>query len=167
MLEQAVVIIGTNGVEKKRWTCSVARTYAELAAGLSNVASMLPDVGMLFVLPSTQIITVVTSDMLFPLDVIFIGEDLAVTEVVQNLPPGTSVASSSPCTYFLEVNASETEGIVAGDDVQIMNTDIPVTPSIWHDISDVILPGLIMVGMLSMANHAMGGKSSKSKRIKK
>jgi uncharacterized membrane protein (UPF0127 family) len=137
---QAIVTI-----RDKPWACSVASTPAELATGLSGVPGIPPGTGMLFVLPQEQIVTVTAVDMLFPLSVIFIGENLLVTEVALLLSPGDWGTTTLPCRYFLEGNVGEADGIEAGDPVSI---ELSATPSTDWMAPVVTLAGAVLVGAL-------------------
>lgn len=144
MTQQATVTIGEDG---KVWTCTVARSPQDLASGLSNIESMLPSVGILFVMPSEQIVSVNMELMLFPLDILFIDSDLKVIEIAANVEPLSSFASSLSCKYFLEVNAGETADIVVGDDVTIVYGELSA-PSTPNDVMSTILPALVIIGMV-------------------
>ena len=138
---QAIVTI-----KDRQWDCSVASTPAELVTGLSGVPSMPPGTGMLFVLPQEQIVAVTAEGMLFPLDVIFIGDNLLVTEAVFSLMPGDYGTTNLPCKYFLEVNASEAFGIEGGDAVSIQITQAPGISDWMTPV--VMIAGVMMVGAL-------------------
>ncbi len=138
---QAIVTI-----RDRQWACSVASTPAGLAAGLSGGPGMPVGTGMLFVLPQEQLVTVTAVSMLFPLSVIFIGENLRVTEVALMLAPGDWGTTSLPCRYFLEVNAGEADGIEPGDTVSIQITQAPGISDWMAPV--VTLAGVVMVGVL-------------------
>jgi len=142
MSGEAIVTIGN-----KQWSCWVASTYEELAHGLSGVASIPQDTGMLFILPQEQLVTVTAEDMLFPLGVVFIGENLQVTEVEPLLAPGDYGTTSLPCRYFLEVNAGETDGVLPGDAVSIEITAEPPAQSADWMAPVVTLASVLMVGV--------------------
>ena len=158
---QAIVTI-----KDKQWSCSVASTLAELAAGLSGVPSIPPGTGMLFVLPQEQIITVTAEDMLFPLSVIFIGENLQVTEVALLLAPGDWGTTSLSCLYFVEVNVGEADAIEAGDEVSINITQAPPVTGDWIapvvTLAGVVMVGAMMVKMGKAMTDAMFGKPKES-----
>ncbi len=66
---QTVVTIGS-----KQWTVSIATTYAELTGGLSGIASIAANTGILFDMAGDQnSISVNMSEMLFALDIVFIN----------------------------------------------------------------------------------------------
>jgi uncharacterized membrane protein (UPF0127 family) len=145
---QAIVTI-----RDKQWDCSVASTPAEMATGLSGVPSMPVGTGMLFALPQEQIVTVTAEYMLFPLSVIFIGENLLVTELALSMYPGNGGTTTLPCKYFLEVNLNEASGIEGGDAVSIQITQTPGAP-------DWIAPVVTIAGALMMG--VMMGKMGKT-----
>lgn len=136
-------------IRDKEWQCSVASTLNELSTGLSGMPSIPPGTGMLFVLPQEQIVTVTAEDMLFPLSVIFIGDNLQVTEVSCILAPGDSGTTGLPCRYFLEVNAGEADGIVPGDPVNIELSAAPIASTEIDWISPVVtIAGALMIGVM-------------------
>ena len=59
--------------------------------------------------------------MLFPIDVIFIGENDSVVDIARNLPKAelgkepVRVQSSKPVKMALEVSANDSQGISVGD----------------------------------------------------
>ncbi|GAI78728.1 unnamed protein product, partial [marine sediment metagenome] len=111
MSGQAVISINEN-----EWAVSLATTYTELTTGLSGVESIPAGTGMLFILPARQLVTVDTTNMLFPIDIIFIKDD-AVLDIASNIQPGYLVEEATPCDMFLEVNAGEAAGVEVGDTV--------------------------------------------------
>ncbi|GAJ12023.1 unnamed protein product, partial [marine sediment metagenome] len=127
MSGQAVISINEN-----QWSVSLATTSTELTTGLSGVESIAAGTGMLFVLPERQAVTVDTSQMLFPIDIIFIKDD-AVLSIAGDIPPGYLVTEETPCDMFLEVNAGEAALIEIGDAV-----DVTVIQEPGFDLSGVI-----------------------------
>ena len=161
MAGQAMVTI-----KNKQWTCWVASTPAELAIGLSGVTSIPVGTGMLFILPQEQVVTVTAEGMLFPLSVIFVGEDLRVTEVALLLAPGDYGTTSLPCRYFLEVNVGEADDISPGDVVSISFSAPPTPPVTDWMAPAVTLAGIVMVGAFlaktgRMIADAVSGKPKK------
>jgi len=114
----ATVTIG-----EKQWNVNVASTFPEISQGLSGQESLPINTGMLFDLGSEyNNITINMQEMLFPLDIIFINNDLSIVAVVQNVLPGEDVAfvaDDSGARYFFEINAEEADGIVFGDTLVI------------------------------------------------
>jgi uncharacterized membrane protein (UPF0127 family) len=155
-------------IKDKQWNCAVASTAAELTSGLSGVSSLPGGTGMLFVLPQTQIITITTQNMLFPLSVIFVGENLAVTEVIPLLAPGTFRASSLPCRYFVELNTGEADSIAPGDtvDIEIVAAAAPAAAADW--LTPVItLTGVMMLGSFLTRMGQNLSRSMSNKETKK
>jgi len=163
MLGQAVVTLNDN-----QWNVWVASTYTELVTGLSGVPSIVSGTGMLFVLGAKRQVTVDTSQMNFPIDIIFISESLVV-DVASNIQPGYLVTEETPCDMFLEVNAGEAEGVESGDTVstvtiqqpgfdfsQIMSFAIPVAA-----LGFVCAMAGGMAGLMGGSSHNSLGHSSK------
>jgi uncharacterized membrane protein (UPF0127 family) len=141
---QAVVTI-----KEKQWICSVANTFTELATGLSGVESIQPQTGMLFDLGYDQKhIDIDMSQMLFPLDIIFINSTQGVVGVMNNIEPPLPATLDNEvlpgARFFLEVNAGEAEGIEVGDDVAIQGYAQPTQ----LDISSLMNFMLIMVAVV-------------------
>ena len=104
----------TLAISNKEWLVSLAQTPWELTQGLGGIPEMPQGTGMLFDLGFEKTITVTTEPMLFPLDIAFLSESLAITEIYRDVQPGYQVSSTLPARYFLEVNAGELEGIDSG-----------------------------------------------------
>ena len=138
---QATVTINDN-----QWNVGVASTYAELTTGLGGIESIPAGTGMLFILEQERIVTVTAEDMLFPVSVIFIGENLQVTEVALLLAPGDQGTTSLPCRYFLEVNVGEADDIDPGDPVNIVFTELPQTADGMASL--VTIAGALMLGVM-------------------
>jgi len=144
---QAVVTI-----RDKQWQCTIASTPQEWVSGLGGVESIPPGTGMLFDTGWEQIIQVTTVPMLFPIDIAFLSESLVVTEVYLNVEPGFIVTPTVPARYFLEVNASELEGIESGDVALIKILSLAETPSTadWMPTMMTFL-GFMVMGMFMVA----------------
>lgn len=135
---------GTVTIGSKTWSVNIATTTAELAAGFSNIPSTPANTGILFVLGgSVNNLTVDMQSMLFPLDIAFIDGNGKVVDIVQNLPPLQNFTCLTPCNYFLEVNATELNGVNVGDAV----TGLPTT---GINISSIIEVMLVMMMMKMM-----------------
>jgi len=144
---QAIVTI-----RDRQWQCAVANMPQELTSGLSGVESILPGTGMLFDLGVEQTIHVTTVPMLFPLDIVFLSEDLTIIEVYRNVEPGYLVTSTQPARYFIEVNAGELEGIAPGDTASVdflPFEEIPVAPD-WLSMT-FGLAGFLLLGTLTVS----------------
>ena len=142
-------------INSRQWLCSIASTYTEIAQGLSNIPSMLPWHGMLFILGTDySYIPIDMSRMMFPLDIIFISSSGEVVGVLENVQPKQSDvsyrATTTPCArYFMEVNAGEASGIQVGDQVQI---DIigRLEPQMWDTAVQLILASIIVIPLVGM-----------------
>lgn len=123
MSGQAVVM-----TDDKTWICDYASTWEELSSGLSNVESIPAYTGILFDMGSDQYeITINMEQMLFNIDILFIGSEGGVVGIVRNAVPGNDVIYDGEgvgARYFLEVNAGELDGVLAGDIVTIQIPEI-------------------------------------------
>jgi uncharacterized membrane protein (UPF0127 family) len=152
---QAVVTI--NG---KQWSVSVANTYAELTSGLSGVESIQPQTGILFDLGYDQSqIDIDMSEMLFPLDIIFINSTQGVRGVMSDVQPGEIdvrfEATTTPgARFFLEINAGEAEGIEVGDNVNIQGYTQP-TQLDFSSLMNFMLIMVVVVMMFKMVGKAL------------
>ncbi len=161
MLGTALVTIDEN-----QWNVEVANTTSELTTGLSGRASIPAGTGMLFVLPVRQTITVQTNQMLFPLDIIFIKDNL-VLDIAQNIEPGNLVEEATPCDMFLEINAGEAALVEVGDAVNVEITTPPQAPG--FDFSSIIafaipltilgfVSGMLFEGSPEKERHSIHGE---------
>ena len=148
MSGQATVTIGT-----KQWTCLVASTSAELTAGLSGVASLAANNGMLFDLGGERLVTVNAFEMLFPLSVVFINEELKVTEVIPLLAIGDEITSVLPCRYFVEMNVGESIDVAPGDTVTIAGYTPPSSTA--NSVIELMLTMVIVTMMMQMIMETM------------
>ncbi len=157
---QATVTIGENS-----WTVSVATTYAELVQGLSGVLSMPAGTGMLFVLPAAQAVSVDTTGMNFPIDIIFISNN-TVIDIARNIQPGYLVTEETPCDSFLEVNAGEADGVEPGDTVSTATIQEPGFD--WSQITSFVIPLAALGFVCAIAGGVMkpaGGSVRSSKSL--
>ena len=106
----------------------VAATPAERTQGLSGRGSLPPRNGMLFTYSSGAPTSIWMKGMLFPLDIIWIGNGCEVVDITLNtpVPPSGSDDSKLPryrsavqAANVLEINAGEVQllGITVGDTV--------------------------------------------------
>lgn len=110
-------------IVENQWSVEIANTSEELISGLIGVASIPAGTGMLFILPVRQVVVVDTTQILFPIDIIFIKDD-AVLSIASNIQPGYLVEEATPCDGFLEVNANEAD-LVEVDDIIIVEVTTP------------------------------------------
>ncbi|OQX51588.1 hypothetical protein B5M47_00105 [candidate division CPR3 bacterium 4484_211] len=106
---------------------SLAITARERSRGLMYREELGRDEGMLFVFNRPGVYSFWMKNTLIPLDIIWIGEDLRVADICEDLPPCklepcASYAPGAEAAYVLEVNAGEVEkrGISIGDRVRLM-----------------------------------------------
>lgn len=165
---QATVIIKDN-----QWNVWVASTPTELTTGLSGRESIPAGTGMLFILPAKQPVTVDTSKMMFPIDIIFISEAVTfapdginlVVDVASNIQPGYLVSEETPCDMFLEVNAGEAAGVETGDTVSITTIQQP-----GFDLSQIIsfaMPLVVLGFVCTLAGGVMTGVMGSSSSPKR
>ncbi len=135
----------------KQWSASLAVAPWELTQGLGGIAGLPAGTGMLFDLGCEQTIEVTTAPMLFPLDIAFFSDDLAVTEVYHDVEPGLLLTSASPARYFLEANAGELEGVELGESATVIMLleDVPAAPS-WTTALYGLAGMLVILALLSV-----------------
>ena len=107
------------------WPVELALTGEQQAQGLSGRAELAAGAGMLFVWDQESRRSFWMPDMNFPLDMVWLNGDCAVTHITHNAPPqapGQSQADLPRYTvdqvqYVLEINAGEAaqHGIKVGD----------------------------------------------------
>ena len=153
-------------IQDKQWQVTLATTYVELTTGLSGVASLAAGTGMLFVLETRRQVTVDTSRMLFPLDIIFISEN-TVIDVASDIEPGYLVTEETLCDMFLEVNAGEAAGVEVGDAVttatiQQLGIDFSQIVSFAIPLAALGFVSAMVGGMAGM----MGGSSRSSSEVR-
>jgi uncharacterized membrane protein (UPF0127 family) len=101
----------------------VAVTPEALAQGLSGRAKLDPGHGMLFIFPELKQQSMWMPDMRFPLDIVWLDENMTVVHITENAPPCPSRAqcpaygSKFMAKYAIEMTAGQarsygfTEGI--------------------------------------------------------
>lgn len=99
--------IATPDARLHRFRIWVADDTPRRARGLMFVKALDDDQGMLFIYPETQPISMWMKNTFIPLDMIFIGEDGRVTQVVANTTPHSerTIASDAPAKAVLELKA--------------------------------------------------------------
>ncbi len=100
----------------------IADTKEERDKGLSGRKDLKNVNGMLFVFDTTDYHGIWMKDMRFPIDVIWVSEDLKVISVERNLQPSSypkSFIPPTPARYAIETNPNyaDTFGIVPGKSV--------------------------------------------------
>ena len=102
----------------------VASTDAERVQGLSGRDSLDSLKGLLFVFPEAGYYPIWMKDMNFPIDIVWISEDLEVIDIDREVSPETyprTFRPSKPVRYILETNAHyvDTFGIRVGQKVRL------------------------------------------------
>jgi uncharacterized membrane protein (UPF0127 family) len=163
---QAIVTI-----KGKQWSVTVANTLTELATGLSGVGSIQPQTGMLFDMGSDQsLIQIDMSEMLFPLDIIFINSTQGVRGVMSAVQPGERdvrfEATITPgARFFLEINAGEAEGIEVGDsvDIQGYSQSTQLAQIDLNSVFNMMIMMVFMVMMMKMMDKALAPSKERPK----
>jgi len=117
-IPQATVYIDNTPI-----SVELARTQEEIVRGLSGRPSLPSEKGMLFIFEEPGYYEFWMKDMRFPIDIIWISEDLQVVDIAPDVGPETYPNTFQPndlAQYVLEVNALYTEvhGIKIGDPVR-------------------------------------------------
>ncbi len=106
----------------KTWTVEIADTEVERGQGLSGVAYLAPDAGMLFVYPAARKVSYCMRGCYIPLDIAFISSDNRIVamytmEVEPDLAGRKPYRSGSPVQYVLETagGAFAKAGVKMGD----------------------------------------------------
>ena len=105
----------------------VARTDPERARGLMFRRELPQDHGMLFVFGETAPRSFWMKNTLLPLDLIFLGEDRAVVDVIERAEPLslTQRKSKGPARYVLEVLGGEAAAHAVGPGLRAVFVGVP------------------------------------------
>jgi uncharacterized membrane protein (UPF0127 family) len=83
--------------------------------------------GMLFIFPDVAYHSFYMKNTKFPLDIIYIDNELTISSIIKNAQPlnEASLPSQAPVKYVLEVNGglSDSWGIQSGDRIQFQRVD--------------------------------------------
>lgn len=109
---------------------TIVRTPTERRQGLSGVESLPDREGMLFVFDEEDHHGIWMKDMLFPIDVFWINENLRIVHIEENVLPESFPAiynSPIPARFVLETNAffADTFQVEVGDQIGITANDLP------------------------------------------
>ena len=107
-------------IGNKEYKVKLAETDEQQEQGLQNVEKLEDNEGMLFVFDEEEDIWFWMQDTTIPLDVIFINEELEVTQVLQGEPNSEEMLEGR-AAYVLEVN--QNSGIKVGDELTFNPTD--------------------------------------------
>jgi len=99
----------------------IANTKDDMTKGLSARESLSQNEGMLFMFEKPDTYSFWMKDMNFPIDIIWIGEDMRTVYIKENATPDSypeSFTPDAPALYVLEINA----GIAANEKIKIGDT---------------------------------------------
>ncbi len=118
------VSVGTATVDAE-----AADTPAKLEIGLMGRTGLDPNAGMLFLFSNNERQAMWMKNMQFPIDIVFISDDLRVQRVYAEVPPCTAdpcptYVSDGPVRYALEVRA----GFCAEHNI-VRGAQVTITPS--------------------------------------
>lgn len=117
-LDEVVVTLVTSAGKRHRYTVEVARTEAQQARGLMYRKTMPRDRGMIFPFQPPRFASFWMENTYLPLDIIFIGPDRRVLNIVQGKPMSRAILNSiGPASAVLELNVGEADriGLEPGD----------------------------------------------------
>jgi uncharacterized membrane protein (UPF0127 family) len=123
----------TMSVEEAFFTVTVADEPHEWRQGLSGTAPLADQTGMLFVFDQEDRYGMWMKDMNYPLDILWINNDMTVVHIEENVEPNTYpkvFASDEPARFVLEVPAFTvktfqlTEGQSAYIPVEVLPEDL-------------------------------------------
>lgn len=105
----------------------LALTEEELSLGLSGREKLKENEGMLFVFDYPARYSFWMKDMKFPIDIIWIGEDMRIVYIEKNAKPESfpqTFVSDTDAKYVLEVvsSFSEKNNLKKGDNVEFMKS---------------------------------------------
>jgi len=89
----------------------VVKTPSERAVGLSDTKKLAENTGMLFVFEKPDIRSFWMKDMLIPIDIIWVNENMRIIDIDKNISVDThpkTFSPKKPAMYVLEVNAGWT-----------------------------------------------------------
>ncbi|HEX9594771.1 MAG TPA: DUF192 domain-containing protein [Candidatus Saccharimonadales bacterium] len=114
----------TATINSQAVSLEVADEQDEITRGLGGRESLPNDSGMLFVMPEPIIPNFWMKDMLFPIDFIWIDEEMKIVAITPSIGVDSypiTFSPPSPVKYVLEVNAglSAHNGWLPGDSVEL------------------------------------------------
>lgn len=118
---EVIPLTVTTATGAHRFQVEVAATPAEQQKGLMFRTAMGPDEGMIFPNDPPQVRSFWMKNTVIPLDIIYIGPDRRVLNIVRGEPYSTaSLPSAGPVLNVLELVAGRSEqlGIKPGDPVE-------------------------------------------------
>lgn len=111
-------------INDARISVEIVRTQQEMQQGLSGRKNLAKDEGMLFWYQEPSYPSFWMKDMVFPIDIIWIGQNWRVAGIQENISPDSypqTFLPGVPVQYVLEVNAffAKDHNISVGDKAEL------------------------------------------------
>lgn len=115
------IFLNTTDTIKGQFNIEFAETDYETQTGLMYRKGMDKDQGMLFIFPDQRMHSFYMKNTEFPLDIIYIKDDLKIASFQENAQPlnETGLSSQVPIKYVLEINGGLAQelGLSIGDSI--------------------------------------------------
>jgi len=115
------IFLNASDTVKTKFNIEFAETDYETQTGLMYRKGMEDDQGMLFIFPDQRMHSFYMKNTEFPLDIIYIKEDLKIASFQENAQPlnETRLSSQVPIKYVLEINGGLAQelGLSIGDSI--------------------------------------------------
>ena len=115
------IFLNSSDTVKTKFNIEFAETDYETQTGLMYRKGMDSNQGMLFIFPDERVHSFYMKNTEFPLDIIYIKEDLRIASFQENAQPlnETGLTSQVPIKYVLEINGGLAQelGLSIGDSI--------------------------------------------------
>jgi len=115
------IFLNASDTVKTKFNIEFAETDYETQTGLMYRKGMDDDQGMLFIFPDQRMHSFYMKNTEFPLDIIYIKDDLKIASFQENAQPlnETGLSSQVPIKYVLEINGGLAQelGLSIGDSI--------------------------------------------------
>ncbi|MDF4202269.1 DUF192 domain-containing protein [Maribacter sp. SA7] len=115
------IFLNASDTVKTKFNIEFAETDYETQTGLMYRKSMEDNQGMLFIFPDQRMHSFYMKNTEFPLEIIYIKEDLKIASFQENAQPlnETGLSSQVPIKYVLEINGGLAQelGLSIGDSI--------------------------------------------------
>ena len=108
-------------INDKKYIVETAETPDEMAQGLIGVESLKDNEGMLFIFDDPQTVSFHMKGMKFPIDIVFINEDLKVISIYEGKVDTKEIVEEDNVNYVLEVNINSE--IKEGDELDFVEDE--------------------------------------------
>ncbi len=125
----SIHFVSADGKKTPEYKLSVAATEVERGKGLMYVKEMPRDRGMLFVFPTKEQRSFWMKNTYIPLDMIFLGENLEVVGLLENVPVLNSESRKvdKPSKFVVELNGGSLKPFAVGPGWKaVFNKAVPV-----------------------------------------